>query len=615
MASSITYSKSVQVVAALGLAAVLVGIWLVKGAPILDGISAFTGPDSYMRVVRVEWWMAEGGWYDTLLPASNAPYGEVLHWTRPLDVVLASTTRILALFVDSKTAMVIAAAAVSPVFMVAAALVMGIALRPVVSGGGFLLFAILLATQPVTVSYTGVGRPDHHAMLLFFYAAVIAIVLRILMEPEHYKLARWAGVAGGFGIWVATEALLGIAVGFAILGTGWLYNGDRRLTAAMGQLAIVMTLGLLVAIPLERPSVEWLEIEYDRLSFGQLILCSLLIPASYALHWLSIRGDGPRLVTRVVAAGIVSFLVLVIIYSFLPGFFTGPMAALDPRLKPIWFDHVKELQPFFPASQERLGDMVLIMGPGVMGGLYMVWLAKTGNEKERRFAFGFIFLWVTFSILALYQARWAMYMGFQFAVPWAVLLSWVWRAGIGVTSSTGKKIPLRVPLFLTLLFWHIGVWAILSPSGEATANGAVTASKSSGCRNFIDPAAAIRAEAEKRGGPAIVMANIDWGPEIAYFSGQRIVSGPYHRNTQGILDVYDFFSATDYEKAKAIAVKRKIDLVLVCGQPKITAEDATRKDLRDSLRGGTPPDWLTQINIPTDTGEIPFKLYTATLPR
>ena len=36
-----------------------------------------------------------GNWYDGSLPRSNWPYGEALHWTRPLDVVLLAGTFLL----------------------------------------------------------------------------------------------------------------------------------------------------------------------------------------------------------------------------------------------------------------------------------------------------------------------------------------------------------------------------------------------------------------------------------------------------------------------------------------------------------------------------------------
>ena len=74
--------------------ALIVALWallhagLVKigASPVLDG--NLVDPDSFMRLVRVTQLHETGAWYDTSVPRINAPYGDVLHWTRPFDVLL-----------------------------------------------------------------------------------------------------------------------------------------------------------------------------------------------------------------------------------------------------------------------------------------------------------------------------------------------------------------------------------------------------------------------------------------------------------------------------------------------------------------------------------------------
>ncbi len=41
-----------------------------------------------MRLVRVEELHRTGAWYDSVVQRSNAPYGDELHWTRSLDIIL-----------------------------------------------------------------------------------------------------------------------------------------------------------------------------------------------------------------------------------------------------------------------------------------------------------------------------------------------------------------------------------------------------------------------------------------------------------------------------------------------------------------------------------------------
>ncbi len=55
-------------------------------SPVLDG--GLLDSDSYMRLVRVDLLYQTGAWYDGNIPRSNAPYGDILHWTRLFDAVL-----------------------------------------------------------------------------------------------------------------------------------------------------------------------------------------------------------------------------------------------------------------------------------------------------------------------------------------------------------------------------------------------------------------------------------------------------------------------------------------------------------------------------------------------
>ena len=55
-------------------------------SPVLDG--ELKGPDSYMRLVRVDALWSGGGWFDNLIVDSNVPLGDTLHWTRPFDVLI-----------------------------------------------------------------------------------------------------------------------------------------------------------------------------------------------------------------------------------------------------------------------------------------------------------------------------------------------------------------------------------------------------------------------------------------------------------------------------------------------------------------------------------------------
>lgn len=610
MVTPVNYSARIQFFAGLIVVASITATWLLKGKPILDGISLFLGPDSYMRVARVEWWMANGRWYDSLFPLSNAPQGELLHWTRPLDVLLVLGVKLLSLVMDAKSAMVIWGAMVSPVFLALAVMVMGIAMRPVLSTGGFLLFAALLALQPVTNSYAMVARPDHHALLLFLFAAMLAMSMRVVMEPDRHRMAGYAGLSGALGVWVAVESLLGVAVALLVLGLAWMKDGDRRLGRAMFTFCLILLVGLTLALVVERPPAEWVRVEHDRLSVSHWTLSLLLMIASGFLLVMGRHGTQGGAKRRLILAGLASLFVVGTILVLFPTFVSGPMAALDPRLKPIWFDIIKELQPYFPTNRVKLGEFFMILGPTLTGGAGMIWWLRRGEEVQRIFAFSMIIALSIFALLTVYQARWAMYLGFLSAVPWAILLVQIWKVGPALRIGAQGHVRLRAPVFLGLMFWHLGLWAMLS-AGQRQADAAWDPRfpGAGQCQGQKIPDIALRAEAERAGHRITVMADIDLGPEIIYFSDQKVISGPYHRNTQGILDVHDFFAATDPEAARLILERRKVDVVLVCGVSEDQRDMAIQSPhLGAHLEGNKPPDWLIAVDSiwPSEGG---YRLY------
>ena len=89
--------------------------------------------DGYMRLVRVEWLYSTGQWYDTSVPRANAPHGGVLHWTRPLDVLLFSGAGVGAVAVTFKTALYAWGYVLGPVLMIAALAALWWASRPLAS--------------------------------------------------------------------------------------------------------------------------------------------------------------------------------------------------------------------------------------------------------------------------------------------------------------------------------------------------------------------------------------------------------------------------------------------------------------------------------------------------
>ena len=97
--------------------------------------------------------------------------------------------------------------------------------------------------------------------------------------------------------------------------------------------------------------------------------------------------------------------------------------------------------------------------------------------------------------------------------------------------------------------------------------------------------------------PGLVMAHLNQGPLLLYWTPHSVVSGPYHRNRAGIRDGFAFFASEDDRSAKRIVAERGVDYVLICpGEDRAAAK--IERSLANRLEAGQPPSWLRTVALP-----------------
>ncbi len=242
--------------------------WLV-----LDG--RLVGPDADMRVLRVLE-LAQGGiWYDPVLERSNAPFGEVLHWTRPLDVILLLGGTLGAVFTDFQTALFVWAALFGPALHFLTLLVLLWAFAALFDRDALLLLGLLFAVQFFITFQFALGRPDHHGLNMLLFIWQMGFAFRLARVDCARNIVPLAALAAAFAFWISIEGGLGTAMILAALTFAWIINGGRFLDS-MARFLAFLCLGLAVALVLERPPGDLLAIEFDRLSIVHLALFGLL---------------------------------------------------------------------------------------------------------------------------------------------------------------------------------------------------------------------------------------------------------------------------------------------------------------------------------------------------
>ena len=568
------------------------------------------GPDSYMRLVRVAELMDTGAWFDHTIERSNPPQGDVLHWTRPFDLLLIGLSLLLRPIVTASQSLYWAGALISPLLQIALCIVGAWAGAPLLRGHKLWLMPVLLAQWSILI-YAVPGRADHHLLLLLMVMLALGLMLRVIAAPGAYRPALAAGLVHGLGLWASVELLPLLAINLAVLGLCWALakapaRAGRAHQGTVFALGLVLVTGL--ATGLEHAPGQWLTPEYDRVSVVHLVVALLVLGA-----WGALRAAG-----RAVGAGAAKGLAVLALVglgagaalvALYPAFLAGPFVGVDPRVTTILVDQIAEMQPLWPTSVDAFARFLRYLGAAVLALPALAWLLVRRRGADDWAGWAYIAV-LTLAALTLALAHLRFAGGF--AIVASLPLAWLIGQGfealrarvpglLGVLPRAGVVL---LVIFLPLLLE--GASAIAFP--KAARLKAVTAAA---CP--VDAVASVLNGPEAPfAGRRLVFANsLGLGPPLLYRTRHGVVATPYHRNTEGIVAAHRILTATDTAAAGRLVAARGIELILICrgaGRALWPLERDGEATLHGHLQAEEVPAWLAPWPLPPAAAEF-LQLY------
>ena len=550
-------------------------------------------PDCYMRLIRVTELYNTGQWYDPVIPRSNSPDGERLHWTRPFDILLLMGAVPLTLFTDLGSALFWWGVIISPILMIATIVALQWSTRPILTKDGPFLAGFIFVLQIIILSYYQAGRPDHHSLIVFVFVLSVGFALRMITRPFSARLGYMAGVIGGISMWISVESMVSLSIILGVLGLLWLLeNGDFLKKNLHYTLALFVTIGLSLAFERSRQNI--LVKEYDRLSIVHLSIFGFI-----TLFWITIflldrhSQIFRRWVNRFLSVPMGLAAIVLAIYIFFPKFYKGPIADVDPRVVQIYVSRINELRPLLSS----LGPPVIpiqLIGSAIVCFPFLFYLVLKRTYKENWKGWIFISISsVVFFLLSVYQIRWSVYAQTLLIISMTLLMVMIRQTGPGKGFLKTLKNVFVVLVFSTG-FMILGL--IAGAIKEDPAGNDQQVSLVRICEYLT--------KAEKWQNRSMrILAHIDFGPEILYRTQHEVIGSPYHRNGPGILDTYDIMTADTDEKALGIIQKRGIDLILLCpesSESTVYSQSEQTSTLYKRLREDMIPNWLKKVELPSD---------------
>jgi hypothetical protein len=233
--------------------------------------------------------------------------------------------------------------------------------------------------------------------------------------------------------------------------------------------------------------------------------------------------------------------------------------------------------------------------------LYLVMLWRTRRDPA---AFALWLALAGVALVALSMLLWQSRAGAAsqvLAVPGAAALAYIVFSRIQQLTI----MPVRV-------FGSVAAFIVIAGLAPQYALGLVPEKKPTRHQQAVNRAngrcptlSALRPIAQQPKG--YVLTFVDLNPRLITVTHHDAVSGPYHRNGQGILDVMKAFRGSP-DHARQIVERRGIDYVLICpglSESTIYSSEAP-KGFYVQLAKGQVPGWLQPIELPKNS---PYKMW------
>ena len=489
--------------------------------------------DGYMRLIRIKQWLSNPTYWEQKIFVSNYPFGEVLHWTRPVDLlwILMSYPFLLAVGLDD--ALFLGGAFLSPVLGVLGVIGLGYGLRRIFNVWLAMLGGFFFLNHHIVQAEFSFFKADHHSFMI------------VLLVFAFSELLCWIGKRKNRYLWgsafaIALSSLVMIdGIIFAVLFTGYFVYQYifKGMSIAFAYRFVRNYVIFIIIAWVSNPCFEGLfYIDNSRLSILFIIAFGLLGVGFKILELVKLHTFKLKLVSVLCIGGIVSVCLL---SWYGKKVFSMPVSS---EVFDIWASMISETKPIWKMSGARMFSIYFTLLSALLLGVFLIY---KGVNKRILWVNCFIGGWIF--LLSILSVRFSRYFPIFEIVPYLCLIEKVYKNSSFYMNKEGD-FPAKV--YLIILF----VLSI-SPISLVPQSFLTEADKI----NYYHPI--VVAKIREIGGTLV--ADTFLTPRYVYDAGVNTVSTPYHRNVEGIVDGVSILFSEDDEKLLDLLLKHKVSQVLV----------------------------------------------------
>ena len=550
-------------------------------------------PDSYMRLVRIQEALDHGRWFGDVVSGDVSGRGDVLPWSHLLDgLILLLRAPLRAIFPPDQ-ALLWAGAIMGPLSVGLLGALCAWVVTPIAERAWLWIAPVGVAVAPATISYGQFGCVTHHVPLAVLVAAAWGAGGRAAFG------SIWGGgltgLFTGIGIWLSPEAMPFCMMALGAVYLSWAVRPVAPVALALAAGGSVFLASVAFALLVDPPFAGRAAPQLDRLSITFFCLAAI----ACALCWIP-RG---LMAIRVPAAarfailGIGPVAGLALWLALFPAYLHGLGALMTPE--------EAEVMSAFALEWVRLDTpnlFAMYALTGVLATMGAVWLTFQQDKDLPRTLWTFAALCVAACTgLAILHGRFSPYP----AVAAAMLLP-VFRSSPVVVHG---GLVVRAGLVAGFIFL---------PYTVATAQAAA--------RMVLGPAPLAEGEVYGARLPdrcpvrlaatvlapffgAVVLADVDDGPELLFRTHVRIVGALYHSGAEGFMRLRAAWRARELDDIPSELRATGAKYVLICpGRSRTGLVDGPTTTLFDRLNDGDPPAWLHLLAHQPGSGWVIYEI-------
>lgn len=573
----------------------LVLVWLLCAAALLfarrAGIAelGFRDPDDALRLVQIRDWMAGQSWFDVTQYRINPPKGGPMHWSRLVDVPIATLLWIMAPLLGAAGAERVVLAVYPLLLLGLLFFLVGDLVRRLAGPVVALIAILLLAISfPVLIQLMPL-RIDHHGWQIVM--AALALHASLLPSP------RWSGIGSGgaVAVWLAIS---GEALPYAVLFGGFhglKYLHDRGQWDRLVAYLIALTVGS-SGILLATQGWSGALVPYcDAMS--PVYLLPLWVSTLLLLGGKALVPDG-RAVGRLVIAAVAGAGGVAVLLMLGPECVAGPFETLDPFVYRHWYLHINEGLPLWRQSPSTIA--LSMTGPVL--GLVGYALALRSHWGTERFS-----SWLGLLVLSLGALGLSLLVLRAMAVANVYMLpgnAWLLFVALRKARAIGQAAPRIVATVAVMVLIPAMPTAMIARLMSSEAEAAEKADQETAKAQCLS-APALRGLGALP--PATLFAPLDIGPLLLVHTHHRVIATNHHRNQKAMAKVLKAFMRKEGE-ARRIVTGTGAEYLAYCpDRPEIrNYVKHNPSGLAALLESGRPPAWLKPV--PMRKGEA-IRLY------